>query len=336
MTKRGWLTRHSAVRVLRQPLEAVIGLKRIAAVADEAEHAVEQFVGQRRIGQRRAHFVEHLRLLERRGAGARHDVLREHVERAEPEDVVVELARFDRVERGARLEIFEAVARHDDRLGQLVEPVVGAPDPLEQPRRALGRAHLDHAIDIAPIDPEIEAGGRDQRAQPPVGHRLLDLAPRLAREAAVMDADRQRHRVDLPQILEDQFGQAARVAEDDRRLVRLDLGHHLFGGVAPRMPRPGHAAFGQQDRDVGVGARLALAPGRPCRYRHRARARRDSRRDRRPSPTARRGAAPARSAAAAPCTSASRSPRLPVAKAWTSSTTIVLAGPRTSGSCRDS
>ena len=101
--------------------------------------------------------------------------------------------------------------------------------------------------------------------------------------------------VDLPQILEDQLGEAARVAEDDRGPVRLDLGHHLFGGIAPRMPRPGHAPFGQQDRDVGLGARIALRPARPCRYRHRARARRDSRRDRRPSPTARRGAAPARS-----------------------------------------
>src|SRR3546814_14682234 len=46
-----------AIPVLRQPLEAVIGLERIAAVADEAEHAREGVVGQRRIGQRAAYLV---------------------------------------------------------------------------------------------------------------------------------------------------------------------------------------------------------------------------------------------------------------------------------------
>ena len=39
--------------------------------------------------------------------------------------------------------------------------------------------------------------------------------------------------------------------------MRLDLGHHLRGGIAPRMSRPRHAALGQQDRDVGIRAGLA-------------------------------------------------------------------------------
>ena len=43
-------------------------------------------------------------------------------------------------------------------------------------------------------------------------------------------------------------------------LVRLDLRHHLLGGIAARMARPGDAALGQQDRDVRVGAGLALRP----------------------------------------------------------------------------
>src|SRR3546814_10484375 len=72
-----------AIPVLRQPLEAVIGLERIAAVADEAEHAREGVAGQRRIGQRAAYLVAHFRRAERRGARARHHVLGEHVERSE-------------------------------------------------------------------------------------------------------------------------------------------------------------------------------------------------------------------------------------------------------------
>ena len=106
--------------------------------------------------------------------------------------------------------------------------------------------------------PEIEAGGGDQRAQPAVAHRRLDLAPCLQAEAAMVDADRQRLVVDLPQILENQFGQAAGVAEDKRGLVRLDQLHHLRGGIAARMARPGHAALGDQDREVGLG------PGSPA------------------------------------------------------------------------
>ena len=115
----------------------------------------------------RADFGKQLVLLERRRDRHRQDVLREHVERAGAEDFGVELAIVDRIERGARLEIFEAVAGDDDALARLIEPVVGAADPLQQARAALGRAHLDDEVDVAPVDPEVEAGGGDQPAQLP-------------------------------------------------------------------------------------------------------------------------------------------------------------------------
>ena len=212
-----------AVGIAGQPLEPVVGAKRIAAALDEAEDAREGLRIEPGIRRGAAHLVEQRLLAERAGAGDRHDVLGEHVERAGAEDLGVELALLDRVEGGARLEIFEAVAGNEDRLARLVEPVVGAADALDQPRRALGRAHLDDEVDVAPVDAEVEAGGADQRAQPARGDRGLDLAPRLDREAAVMDADRQRLLVDRPQVLEDQLGEAAGVAEDQRRPVPLDL-----------------------------------------------------------------------------------------------------------------
>ena len=40
--------------------------------------------------------------------------------------------------------------------------------------------------------------------------------------------------------------------------MRLDLSHHLLRGIAARMAGPGHAVFGEQDGDVGVGAGFAL------------------------------------------------------------------------------
>ena len=210
-----------------EPLEAVVGFQRIAAGGDEAEHLGEAVVAEAGVGRGGADFGEQLGLVDRAGAGEAEDMLGEDVDRAGAEDFGVELAGVDRVERGAGLEIFEAVAGDDHALRRLVEAVVGAADPLEQARAALGRAHLDDQIDVAPVDAEVEAGGGDQRAQLARAHRRLDLAARFQRQAAVVDADAEALVVDLPQILENQLGEAAGVAEDERGLVRFDQLHHL-------------------------------------------------------------------------------------------------------------
>ena len=142
-------------------------------------------------------------------------------------------------------------------LRRLVETVVGAADSLEQARAALGRAHLDDQVDVAPVDAEIEAGGRDQAAQLARGHRRLDLAPGLDRQAAVVDPDRQPLLVLVPQFLEDQLGEPARVAEDERGLVLLDQPHDLGHGVIARVAAPRDLVLGDQDREVGLGAGIA-------------------------------------------------------------------------------
>ena len=72
---------------------------------------------------------------------------------------------------------------------------------------------------------------------------------------------------------------------------------------APAMAGPGDVlVLGQHDRDLGLGARIALRRCRPSRHRHAGRASPDRLRDRRPWPTGRRGAGPARSPAAGPAT----------------------------------
>src|SRR3546814_5043547 len=65
----------------------------------------------------------------------------------------------------------------------------------------------------------------------------------------LVDGDRQRQVVALPQLLKDQLGEPARVAEDDRRAVPRDHLHHLMHRPAPRMPRPRHRAFGQRSEE---------------------------------------------------------------------------------------
>ena len=112
-------------------------------------------------------------------------------------------------------------------------------------------------------------------------HRRLDLAARLQREAAVMYADRQRLVVDGPQVLENQLGEAARVAEDQGGLVPLDQLHHFACSVAARMARPGDS-FRPGSGSTGLALRQAPPrPASPDPCRRRARASCDRRRDRR-------------------------------------------------------
>ena len=157
-----------------------------------------------------------------------------------------------RFERRPAFQHLEAVGRHQQRLRRLVEPVIGAADALGQPARAFRRADVDDEIDVAPVDAEIERRGRDHRAQLARRHRRLDLAPLADVERAVMQRDRQVIVVDLPQLLEQQLGLAARVDEHQRQPVPLDRLVDLGHRIARRMPRPGQLRLGLQDVDLGL------------------------------------------------------------------------------------
>ena len=71
---------------------------------------------------------------------------------------------------------------------------------------ALGRADMDHEVDVAPVDAEVERRGADHGAELSRRHRGLDLAPLARIERAVVKRDRQPVDVDPPQFLEDQLG----------------------------------------------------------------------------------------------------------------------------------
>jgi len=117
-------------------------------------------------------------------------MLRQHVEPPRPERFAVPLPFVHRLLRRKGLEKLEPIPRHQQRLAGLIEPVVRASDALEQARGAFRRPHLNHEIDVPPIDAKIQTGGADQCPQPPFGHGAFHFAPRLFRERPVMDADR--------------------------------------------------------------------------------------------------------------------------------------------------
>ena len=164
--------------------------------------------------------------------------------------------------RGAAFQHLEAVGRHQHGLRRLVEPVVGAADALHQPRRALRRADIDDQIDVAPVDAEIERGRADHRAQLAGRHGVLDLAALRDIERAVMQRDGEVVVVDAPQLLEEEFGLAAGVDEDQRGLVRLDQRVDFAERVARRMAGPGQMLVGVEHGDAAAGRRLAPPPDR--------------------------------------------------------------------------
>ena len=221
--------------------KALVGLERIAAIGRKLQHAVEILAGKRGIGRGGGHFREEIVRVDRLRHGHAEHMLGEHVERALALCDRILLAGVSGIDRRAAFEHLETVRGHEQRLRWLVEPVIGAADTLEQAARALRRADIDDEIDIAPVNPEIERRGADDGIEPTGSHRGLDLAALADIERAVMQRDAMPGIVDLPEHLEHPFGLHAGVDEDQRELVRADLGidfrHRVAGGMTgPRQP----------------------------------------------------------------------------------------------------
>src|SRR3546814_8121957 len=87
------------LRIPRQPLEAIIGPQRIAAILNEAQHFGKDCLVQRAIGKRGPDFRQQVGFLERRGAGDGHDMLGQDIKPAGPENVGVSLPSLYGVER---------------------------------------------------------------------------------------------------------------------------------------------------------------------------------------------------------------------------------------------
>ena len=115
---------------------------------------------------------------------------------------------------------------------------------------------MDDQVDVAPVDAEVERRGTDHCPQPALRHGRLDLAPLFHRQRAVMHGDGQHVLIGRPQLLEQHFGLAARVDEQERRLVLLDGAVEVGDGVKRGVPGPGDHLGGLQDLDMRPGPAL--------------------------------------------------------------------------------
>ena len=98
--------------------------------------------------------------------------------------------------------------------------MAGAADALQATRDRLRALDLNHEVDGAHVDAELEAGGRDEARNPPRLQILLDDHPLLARQRAVVGA-RDFLLGELVQPDREPLGQPPVVDEDDRRAVLL-------------------------------------------------------------------------------------------------------------------
>ena len=127
----------------------------------------------------------------------------------------------------------------------------GAADALQAARDRLRRLDLDHEVDRAHVDPELEARRRDEARDAPGLQILLDELALLAGERAVV-RPRDLLLRELVQAQREPLGEPAVVDEDDRRAVLADEPQDL--GI-DRRPDRARAVLGADVHLLPVGGR---------------------------------------------------------------------------------
>ena len=171
--------------IARLELRELVG--RVAA-REHVEHVLELCA--REVGERigAADEVVQLADLDLLLRGDGDDLLREHVERVARDHRLLDLAGEHPLGDDRRLEQVGAELREHPPLRDRAELVAGAADALEAAGDRLRRLDLDHEVDRAHVDPELERRGGDQARDLAELEQLLDLDPLLARQRAVVGA----------------------------------------------------------------------------------------------------------------------------------------------------
>ena len=223
--------------VPRQPRAQIREVVRRVAARQHVEHAVEDRsaqLGERRRRANRGEQRVHVPALHR---DHRDDLLRQHVQRVARIADRFDLRLVHRAgDRGARDQV-AAVLGEDDAAARLIDGVARPSDALHAARDRRRRLDLDHQVDRAHVDPELERRGRDQAANQPGLQLVFDLDPLRPGERSVVRPDQL-----LARELVDRAGEplrhAAAVDEDQRRAMRAHQFEQPWVDRAPdRRPR---------------------------------------------------------------------------------------------------
>jgi len=239
------------------------------AIPDHARPQFCEFLGRVAAGQHVEHVLQLLsgEVSERIGAAGqlvqlvdrhllvgrdRDDLLGEHVERVPRHTGLLDRALAHPAHDHRRLQQVGTELREDAALRRLVEPVAGASYPLEAARDGFRRFDLDHEVDGAHVDSELERRRGDQRRDLPPLEELLDLDALFAREGAVVGACD----LSLGELVETEgepLGQPAIVDEENGRAMLLDETQELRVDRRPdRIALPGLAHVVDRNDDAKV------------------------------------------------------------------------------------
>ena len=101
----------------------------------------------------------------------------------------VERALPDELSGHGRFHEIVDVGRDEHAVAALVQRMSGAADALDRARNAFRRRHHDDEIDRADVDPELETGRANDRAQFAILQPVFDFEPHTAIERGVMGFD---------------------------------------------------------------------------------------------------------------------------------------------------
>ena len=116
----------------------------------------------------------------------RDDLLGEHVERVARDRRLLDRALAHRLRDDRALEQVGAELREDPPLRDGAQLVPGPADALQAAGDRLRALDLDHEVDRAHVDPELEARGGDETRDAARLQELLDLDPLLPGQRAVV------------------------------------------------------------------------------------------------------------------------------------------------------
>ncbi len=188
---------------------------------EHPEHTLKRLAGQRLERCGAAHQLQQRVDRELLADGHRNQLLSQDVERVARQHGGLDRAIVHALHDHGGLEQVAAVLGEHHALARLAHLVARPPDALQATGDRGGALDLDHEIDGAHVDPQLEAAGGDERRQPSGLELLLDLEPLLSRDAAVVGTN-EVLAGELVEALGQPFREAPAVGEHDRGAVLTD------------------------------------------------------------------------------------------------------------------
>ena len=180
------------IAVVHQPRAQLGELGRRVLAGQQVQRRLERAARQRRERRAAPHRLEPevgVQRLERAGG---HGVLGQHVERVRRHPHRLDLAGQHPPHRHRAADQVGAVLRKQHALRDLADLVARPADALQPAGHRRRRLHLDHQVDRAHVDAQLQAGGGDDGLEPSGLEVVLDQRALLLADRAVVGLGQQR------------------------------------------------------------------------------------------------------------------------------------------------